>query len=220
MMEWCTTGRNSIKVFYDSDLDGGGTWFGQDYIDVIKNRYPNRCFQKCLEWCAGPGFIGYNLLDHDICLSLCLSDAYEPAITSCLKTAMHLPEKYRSTVSAYVADRIALIPEHEKFDLVVANPPHFLTCPGDDIIQRIKVDQDWQAHREFFQSIGRYLTPDGVILLQENQAGSIQGVEEFRSMIESNHLRITGVWPSQVFFEKDGHTQIYYIEIKHTNDLA
>jgi methylase of polypeptide subunit release factors len=126
-----------------------------------------------------------------------------------------LPNPLQNRASAYATATVAGLPITKQFDLVVANPPHFLECPGDDNIQRIKVDRDWAAHRDFFSNIKRHLTPNGVILLQENQAGSLAREQEFDSDISAAGLQITAVFDSQQYYTPDDHTQIYYIEIQH-----
>lgn len=211
-MQFFTTGKNKFQVYYDSWMEGGGTWFGQDYLEVIKQRYPDRKFNRCYEWCSGPGFIGFNLLDNDICKSLCLSDKFEPAIVRCDQTIKEA--NLTNCANAYCCEKVSKLPEYEKFDLVVANPPHYLECPGDDNYQRIAVDQNWQAHREFYQSIRQHLEPTGIILLQENQAGSLNGVKDFEQFIVGNGLKITGYFTSNRFYDTNGPTQIYYIEVK------
>ena len=211
MMEFTTTGLNRYRVFYDSWMDGGGTWFGQEYVDIAKQRYP-RQFERCYEWCSGPGYIGFSLLDHNICKSLCVSDINGPAINQAV--AETIKRNRLTTVSAYVTGQVAGLPEHEKFDLVVANPPHFLECPGNDNYQRIAVDTDWAAHREFFANIGQHLLPNGVILLQENQAGSLRRELEFKSYIDAAGLEITDVFNSPNHYTPNHYTQIYYIEIR------
>lgn len=214
-MEYRTTGQHSIAVHYDSWMDGGGTWFGLDYITVIRQRYSGRRFDHCLEWCSGPGFIGFELLDHGICECLCLTDIYTPAIDRARQTIQHLPEVYQHRVSAYATPTVSGLPITKQFDLVVANPPHFLECPGDDNIQRIKVDHDWAAHRDFFFNIKRHLMPNGVVLLQENQAGSLKREQDFANDIDRAGLEITAVFDSEHYYTADDHTQIYYIEIAH-----
>lgn len=214
-MEYKTTGQHGITVFYDSWMDGGGMWFGQDYIDVIRDCYPNRTFNRGYEWCSGPGFIGFGLLDHGICQGLCLSDMYEPAIDRANETIAYPPNGCGDRVTAYATAFVADLPEFEQFDLVVSNPPHFLECPGNDNIQRIKVDENWQAHREFFINIKHHLAPNGVILLQENQAGSLNREQDFAADIESAGLKITKVFDSQKYYTPNDHTQIYYIELTH-----
>lgn len=210
-MEWMTTGSLPIAVAHDSNMDGGGTWFGQDYITEIRRRYPGRVFQHCLEWCSGPGFIGYNILSHGLASRISFQDLYAPAIARTQETA----KNHGLDVSAYVSPTVGGLPNDVQFDLVVANPPHYLECPGDDNYQRIAVDTDWAAHREFYQNIGSRLAPNGIILMQENQAGSIRGAEEFRAMIEANGFEITDVSPSTEFWNQPGPwAQIYYIEIR------
>ena len=209
-MEFITTGINKYRVQYDSWMDGGGTWFGQEYVDIIKQRY-QRQFARAYEWCSGPGYIGFSLLDHDVCNSLCLSDIYEPAINRVSET---ITINKLTNVSAYHTGQVAGLPQHEKFNLVVANPPHFLECPGNDNYQRIAVDVDWAAHQEFFVNIGQHLLPNGVILLQENQAGSLRREAEFEQYINNAGLEITDVFNSPKHYTPDHYTQIYYIEIR------
>jgi methylase of polypeptide subunit release factors len=211
MMEFITTGQKQIKVQHDSWMDGGGTWFGQEYVDIIKQRYPDRIFNRCYEWCAGPAFIGFGILDHELCLSLCVSDIYASAIDRVKET---MAINSIDCVSAYATGTVAELPEHELFDLVVANPPHFLQCPGDDNYQRIAVDQDWAVHQEFFANIGKHLLPDGIILLQENQAGSLNREKDFEQFIDAAGLKITAVVDSPAHYDPTQHTQIYYIEIR------
>jgi hypothetical protein len=56
--------------------------------------------------------------------------------------------------------------------------------------------------------------PNGVILLQENQAGSLNREKDFEQDIIANGLQITDVFNSPKFYTPGEHTQIYYIEIK------
>ena len=210
-MEFITSGQSKLSVFYHSWMDGGGTWFGQEYVDIIRDRYPGRVFERCYEWCSGPGYIGFNILDHGLCGSLCVSDVYQPAIQAVHET---IKNNKLHNVSAYATGTVSQLPENEKFDLVVANPPHFLTCPGDENYQRIAVDQNWTAHQEFFENIGRHLLPDGIILLQENQSGSMNREQDFAPFIDTAGLQITAVVNSPKYYTPDHHTRIYYIEIR------
>lgn len=209
-MNFVIPGQEHFVVTYDSTEDGGGTWFGQEYVHELQ-RY-NRQFRRCLEWCSGPGFIGFALLAHDICQDLTLMDRNTSSAASVADTVRQNQCGHRARF--YNLDRVASLPSDEKFDLVVANPPHYLLCPGNDNYQRIAVDPDWQAHKEFYASIGGYLTPDAVILLQENQAGSLKGPAEFYTMIERHSLKVTAYWTSPQHFDCHGPTQIYYMEIR------
>lgn len=210
-MEFTTSGQSKLRVFYHSWMDGGGTWFGQEYVDIIRERYSGRVFERCYEWCSGPGYIGFNILDHGLCGSLCVSDVYQPAIQAIHET---IKNNKLHNVSAYATGTVSQLPENEKFDLVVANPPHFLSCPGDENYQRIAVDQNWTAHQEFFANIRQHMLPNGVILLQENQSGSMNREQDFAPFIDAAGLQITAVVDSPKYYTPDHHTRIYYIEIR------
>lgn len=210
-MEFITSGQSKLRVFYHSWMDGGGTWFGQEYVDIIRERYSGRVFERCYEWCSGPGYIGFNILDHGLCGSLCVSDVYQPAIQAIHET---IKNNKLHNVSAYATGTVSQLPENEKFDLVVANPPHFLSCPGDENYQRIAVDQNWTAHQEFFANIRQHMLPNGVILLQENQSGSMNREQDFAPFIDAAGLQITAVVDSPKYYTPDHHTRIYYIEIR------
>jgi methylase of polypeptide subunit release factors len=82
-------------------------------------------------------------------------------------------------VSVYLSNNLDNLPTGERWDLVVGNPPHF------DWVQTGEArfgDSGWNIHRRFFRSVGRFLKPGGVILIQENNHGST--VETFRAMVE------------------------------------
>ena len=51
-----------ITVYYHIDHDGGGTSFGQDFIKLF-NYLNFRPTGRVLEWCGGPGFIGFRIYD-------------------------------------------------------------------------------------------------------------------------------------------------------------
>jgi methylase of polypeptide subunit release factors len=211
MMEFLIPGKEHFRVYYNSDQDGGGTWFGQEYVSVIQQRY-HRQFGTCLEWCSGPGFIGFALLAHGVCDQLCLMDKHAPAAEAV--TATSRANLCGDKVSFHCCDRIQDLQHSSKFNLIVANPPHYLECPGDDNYRRIAVDTGWQTHREFYANIGRHMHQDSIILLQENQAGSLDGPAEFRDMIDRAGLQITGYFTSQDHYNTQGPTQIYYLEVQ------
>jgi methylase of polypeptide subunit release factors len=212
-MIWQTTGSKRIRVHHHSEMEGGGTWFGTEYAEILREKYA-REWSRCYEWCAGPGFIGFDIFDHGLCNSLCLSDRHEPCIYESIPATVLDNQIDPNLVSAYHGSSLACLPMHERFDLVVANPPHYLECPGDSNYQRLAVDTDWAAHRDFFEHIGDHLDPDGMILLQENQAGSANREQEWINLIESNGLEIRAVFDSERWYYHPGPwCQIYYIEI-------
>lgn len=210
-----TTGKNKILVRYTYEMDGGGSTFGQEISDIVAQRWPNRRFRSTLEWCSGPGFIGYDLLDHGITEHLCLIDLYHPAIALAKQTALH--NDLQNQVDFFLLEDIALLPASQKFDLIVANPPHFSQSVHDEYHRnRIVFDKDWDAHRNFYSNIKKNLDKDGVILMQENLTGST--VETFRPMIDSAGLTIKDWWVSPDFAVGHRNTLIYYIEVAHRGE--
>lgn len=209
----------SSSIFYTKETDGGGSWFGQEYINIINNRYPNRIFNNCYEWCSGPGFIGYSILANNLCSNLWLTDIHYPAIQLAKETATYPKNNWNNNVSVYLLEDLALLPTTAMFDLIVSNPPHFVdVVSGDDSNKnRICTDVDWAAHKNFFANIKSHLAPDGIILLQENMLGST--IESFRPFIESAGLKITDWFKSDIWFKEDSRPQIYYIEIMHNENI-
>jgi methylase of polypeptide subunit release factors len=203
---------NDIQVWCDGEMDGGGLNFGQEYVPVIKTLYPGKRFNNCLEWCAGPGFIGFALLSYDLIHNLYLAEIFKPAVLACEKTITHLPEKYRDrTIKPMHLDTVADIPVDTKFDLIVANPPHWNWAVAPYVAEyfsdRINADNDWKIHQNFFENIKKNLAQDGVILLQE--AAWASGPETFRGMIESNGLKISRCFHTEEFMN------YWYLEVCH-----
>ena len=213
--EFKTTGPNQYTVFHLPETDGGGTWFGQELVEVIKERYPGRQFKHCWEWCAGPGFIGFSILDHNLCQKLLLSDIYDPAVELAKESARRAG--VADHVDALLFRDVALLPVHYQFDLIVANPPH--EPYGTPVVHtadhggRIEADPGWASHQNFFKHVKKHLTPNGVIILQENQCGST--LKDFEPMINQSGLQVLDSWPSLKHFHPDQECQIYYIEIAH-----
>jgi len=174
-----------IKVYYTKELDGGGADFGQDYIEFIRGNFPRQ--KRIFEWCSGPGFIGFSLLAHGLCKTLCLADVNPLAIQACSKTIRL--NNLESKVTVYLSDNLKNIPSSEKWDLAVGNPPHFKSiCTKKASPEIIFLDKNWTLHREFYKDIGKFLQQNGTLLIQENSLRST--VESFREMIESNGFSI------------------------------
>lgn len=198
-----------ITISYRPELDGGGTHFGQDFLPFFQARgLPKQ--GRAFEWCSGPAFIGFSLLGNGFCETLCLADINPRSVASCRNTveANGLADR----VSVYESNNLRNIPSSEKWNLVVSNPPHFVDEAYEG--QLLAHDPQWRIHREFFMTIGNFLAPAGVVVLQENNAGST--VESFRGMIEEAGLKI-------VFTDGDSlaltaESIFYYIGIMRRED--
>jgi len=168
---------NGVRIDHPWWLTGGGNFHYPYFLEAIK-KHGKSHYNRAFEWCAGHGFIGWELLTNSYCDELTFSDIYPPSIETCKKNAETLG--YTSKVTAYLTGTISAIPEEEKWDLVVGNPPNsedtegFKSHNNDfagqspemvDLACRLTVDQDWQAHRDFFKEIKKHLNKDADIFL-------------------------------------------------------
>jgi hypothetical protein len=154
-----------IAVFDKPEHHMGGLAFGSDFPRVLNELGIGRR-ERVFEFCAGPGYIGYSLLARGWCDTLVLSDINADAISVARFTAAH--NELEDRVVAYRSDVLDQIPAGERWDLVVANPPHF---PGANADAR-QYDPDWALHRRFYASVGRHMNPGGLVLMVENPRGS------------------------------------------------
>ena len=191
-----------LTVAFKTSLNGGGTTFGQEYLDVVKEKFGP--VDHLYEFCCGPGFIGFSLMAHNLCKKLTLSDINPDAIAVCNETINN--NNLQNKVFTYVSNCLDEIPPREKWDLVVSNPPHW---PQYDDIHGTDIrrfDIDLNIHKKFYRDIPKYLKPDGSILLQEN--GQATSVDDFTQMIEENGLKILEV------FKAEPDSRLYFIGSK------
>jgi 16S rRNA G966 N2-methylase RsmD len=185
-----TKGSTKYKIYDEYGLDGGGRNWGSSFPIYYKKLNPTRTFKRCLDWCSGPGYCGFEMMDFGLCETLALMDLHDLAI----KYANITIEKNncQDKVVSYHLDRISNLPYHEKFDIVIGNPPHSsdINSELDADQTRILSDVGWTSHQEFFNNIGRYLTDDGVIWLCENGNTGAGPVEIFKPMIDANGFKI------------------------------
>jgi Methyltransferase small domain len=165
-----------IAVFDKPDQHLGGLAFGRDFPRVLNELGIGRR-PRLFEFCAGPGYIGYSLLEAGWCESLALSDINPNAVSSARFTAAH--NALEDRVDVYVSDVLDQIPADERWDLVVANPPHFPRAKTD----LRHYDPSWEMHRRFYATVGRHMNPRGLVLMVENADGS--DPELFEEMIRA-----------------------------------
>jgi SAM-dependent methyltransferase len=170
-----------VAVSWRADLDGGGRAFGQDYVPIVGQLFGR--VGRLLEFCAGPGFIGFSLLARGLCDSLALVDINPEAVEVARETVRR--NGLEDRVSVYESNVLDGVPAGERFDLVVANPPHFLESPVGQP-SRITDDPGWHIHRRFYRDVGHFLAPGGSVLLQENSEGSRP--EDFYPMLTEGGL--------------------------------
>jgi methylase of polypeptide subunit release factors len=219
---------NDIDVYYTNETNGGGEAFAEDYCNIVDGLYGDRVFENALEWCSGPGFIGYAMLATGLCNRITFNDIHQPALDMAELTKSK-NTLYSDKISIYQGSTLESIPESEKFDLVVANPPHYLSkylasqSLGFDRLgmqigprnAEILVDENWKAHTDFYKHIKTRLAPNGIILIQENQAGSTNRAGNFMHMVENAGLKIIREISSLKHYDTKTAMQIYYIEVTH-----
>jgi len=162
---------HGLKVYYYPKLDGMGTVLAGPIVKFIKKSFHSYESPRLFEWCSGPGFIGFALLAEGMCQKLCLADI-NPLAVECVKKTI-IENNLQDSVSYYVSDNFKTIPEGERFNMVVANPPNYFAINPkhyawnefkDDLRPN---DPGWKIHREFYNNVSRYLNPEALLLISE-----------------------------------------------------
>lgn len=177
-----------ISVSYLPVLDGGGMTFGQDYLQVIREKTGK--VGHLFEFCAGPGFIGLSLLAHGLCDKLTLADVNPEAVKAVRATIAE--NRLEDRVTVYQSDCLDQIPASEKWDLVVSNPPHFDGDPQQYRGAIRLIDPGLEIHRKFYRDIRKHLNPNGSIIFQEN--GQATTSEDWTKMIKDAGLDLVEVF--------------------------
>lgn len=199
-MDRIITLDNNFEVLYEDGLDGGGYDHLPDFINAVK--VGGRInYENAVEWCAGFGVIGFDFLNKNVCNHMSFVDCYDLAIDWLIKTSEH--NNVTDRTSFYVADKISLIPNDVKWDLVLANPPH---CFGNEAVEhfdkmldgqqkddviRITCDLDYQIHKEFFENIRNHMLAGGDIFISE-----VDDFEVIEKMALEAGLEIVGRYPA------------------------
>jgi len=188
-LEIATVYQN-IKIYHKRDLHGEGMTVGTDYQRVLNQLNINNV-ESIFEFCSGPGYIGYNLLSNEFCKKLILADINPNSVECAEKTRKE--NNLEDKVEIYLSDVMDNVPENLLFDLVVGNPVHFDESYSKEDWRYntnrnlIAADKDWDVHKKFYSQIGKYMKPDGMIVMQENSMGSDEKV--FIEMIKNNNGR-------------------------------
>ena len=209
--------HRGLQVSYFHDLDGGGSFAAADYARVIR-AHTDQPFERGFEWCSGPGFIGFYLLEEGLARTFCFADI-NPRAVACVKRTVTVND-LGPRVAAYVSNNLESVPETEQFDLVVGNPPSYAGLnPEHPLYARFKDDlrpndPNWQVHRRFFQTIRRHLRPGAMLFIAEVMINDVlvhtpgfdvpydirtrPPIEDFREMIAEAGLELLGVEPLAV----------------------
>ncbi|MEW5894938.1 MAG: methyltransferase [Candidatus Omnitrophota bacterium] len=182
----------NLEVSHTFNLNGGGLILAYEFAHLVSTKIGR--VGHVFEYCAGPGFIGFNLLANNLCDRLTLSDVNPRAVETIKETIKrnHLEDR----VTVYQSDCLDSIPEHEQWDLVVGNPPwDLIERPWKNFFNDIRVyDKKGRVHRDFFEKVGKFLKPGGTILFVEG--GEYTTADSFKPMIEANHFKLTKTYPA------------------------
>ena len=112
----------------------------------------------------------------------------------------------------YLSNNLTSIPDKEKWNLVVGNPPHFSSSPTQliDKPEIIYMDRNWELHKRFYCEIEKFLASNGSIILQENAFCSSR--VDFMKVIETNGFKILGEFPCEMA------DKYYYLWSKRASD--
>ena len=70
-----------------------------------------------------------------------------------------------SRVRVLHSDLFARVPQGERFDLILWNPPFYPTEPEDDVQRAWRAGSGFAAIRRFAESVGNFLAPGGAMLI-------------------------------------------------------
>lgn len=154
----------SIDVTDRLLLDGGGSGHAKVFVDYLRSRFPGRVFEHALEWCSGPGYIAFGLLDAGICRRASLLDL-NPDALECVERTVAAND-LRDRVTGYLSNNFAAIEAAEQFDLIVGNPPWSHSTIGGHN-ELIASDPGWQIHRDFYSAAAGFVRPGGVLCISE-----------------------------------------------------
>jgi methylase of polypeptide subunit release factors len=212
MMVYLFKNYNKLKVAYLPELDGGGSETYKEFIVIVKKTIGK--VDRICEFCAGPSFIGFSLLAEGLCNSLCLVDINPEAIKAIQETIKlnNLQDK----VTVYQSDGLSNVPDTEKWDLVVSNPPHFHAKTQEEYKQNIILkDFKWSIHKNFFEDVSNFLKPHSTIIMQECYMACEEN--DFLDFLEKGNLKL-----SETFMFKKPDKQwrdvYYYLVIKNQHN--
>lgn len=181
---------DKFLIYSTNELDGYGYQTATDAVSCFNYFSNGKKYNHCLEWCSGPGYLGFATLSQGITKKLTLLDIYKPNKIVVEKTIEK--NNLQDAVNFVASNNFSSIDPINKFDLVIGNPPHFAFSPGTNNIDpnehRKYQDKEWKIHKDFFKNVGKYTTENADIMLMENVKGS--NPDTFKEMIKENNFVI------------------------------
>jgi methylase of polypeptide subunit release factors len=147
-----------------------------------------------LDICCGVGVIGLTIFselgDESTVKKVAFSDINIFNLNSLRRTLKinNLDELLGDEISIWLSDSLSAIPDEQRFDLIVSNPPHFLS--NDHTANLLSpnrlatYDANWSFHTSFYSECHKYLTERGEVWFLEN--GDAVTASELLPFIEAN----------------------------------
>ena len=200
----------------EPELDGAGKLLAPVFAELLYDRRVKTLY----EWGCGPAWIGLWLLEQGICQELVVSDINPKAI-DCVRRTI---SKHNYPVRSYLSDNLKGIPEYEKFDIIVANPPNYVNIQEDHPLGFLRNDLrpsdiDWKIHKNFYNNIGKYMHKESNIYIHEiepykkevysfNKLYDLrirEPIKDFLEMIETNNLSLNNVITYDLVLDDEGY---------------
>ena len=199
---------DKFLIYSANKLDGYGYQTAADAVSFFKHFSKGKKYNHCLEWCSGPGYLGFGTLSQGLTKKLTLLDIHEPNKFIVEKSIEK--NDLNNCVDFILSNNFEQHLPSRKYDLIIGNPPHFSFAPTygniDPNEHRKYQDKDWKIHKDFFDTVNDFITDDADIILMENTKGS--NPDTFKEMISNNNLKIENYCLS-VTYPND----IWYIHI-------
>ena len=212
----------------EPELDGAGKLLAPVFAELLYDRKVKTLY----EWCCGPSWIGLWLLEQGICQELVVSDISKEAI-DCVRRTI---SKHNYSVRSYLSDNLKDIPKHEKFDIIVANPPNYMNIQESHPLGFLRHDLrpsdiDWKIHIDFYNNIGNYMHTDSNMYISEVEPykkevwfmnelydkRKTEPIKDFKEMLFKNNLKLNHVERYMMDQENDLPIELALLDISLDN---
>ena len=157
---------SKYHVHYNKYHNGGGPYL----IDLFLKDYSFPKFNSVMEFCSGPGFMGYYLMH-----KYNLPEVHLVDINPEVKPAIDLTNQENHWNGIfYLSDALENY-NGPKVDFIITNPPHctnleqFNQCTNNKRNQKnILLDQNLNMHKKFANKLNKVLNKNGHLMLIEN----------------------------------------------------
>lgn len=162
---WMQSKIGDVCVWHTAfpPLDGGGSSQAGSFLKVLKPLLGQEPREHCLEWCSGPGFLGFSVLNRGLCRKLVLADI-NPRVGPGIERTI-AENGLEGSVSYFISDNLRQVPRSLTFDLVLGNPPWAYRKIEGLANPLIPNDPGWKIHREFFSTVGERLTSQALLVV-------------------------------------------------------